>query len=189
MSSRGAWPAYAWPALLLPDRVAPPAFPSSATSRYAPPAWQKTSTIPLLGPHRPRGRTRKENDVNDRPEEKGKATNEQGAVLVIDVADPARGDDPNEFQGYDHGAGVSFIVVCVHAAARSSVSVARADPASLRCARFEDAPSRTTRRRMAGRCCKPVVEVRSPPLPLCVVALVLEPYSNAIIREAPEVLL
>jgi len=30
---------------------------------------------------------------------------------VIDMADPARGDDPGEFQGYRHGAGVSFIVV------------------------------------------------------------------------------
>ena len=30
---------------------------------------------------------------------------------VIDLADPARGDDANEFQGYRHGAGVSFIMV------------------------------------------------------------------------------
>jgi len=30
---------------------------------------------------------------------------------VIDLADPARGDDPNEFQGYHHDASVSFIVV------------------------------------------------------------------------------
>jgi hypothetical protein len=30
---------------------------------------------------------------------------------VIDMADPARGDDPNEFQGYQYYAGVSFIVV------------------------------------------------------------------------------
>jgi hypothetical protein len=30
---------------------------------------------------------------------------------IIDMADPARGDDPNEFQGYHHDAGVSFIVV------------------------------------------------------------------------------
>ena len=81
------------------------------------------------------------------------------------------------------------MVVCVHTAARSSVSVARADPASLRCARFEDARSRTTRRRMARRCCKPVAEVRSPPLSLCVVALILEPDRDTIIREAPEVLL
>jgi mannose-6-phosphate isomerase-like protein (cupin superfamily) len=27
------------------------------------------------------------------------------------MADPARGDDPNEFQGYHHDAGISFIVV------------------------------------------------------------------------------
>jgi hypothetical protein len=30
---------------------------------------------------------------------------------VIDMADPARGDEPNEFQGYHHDAGVSFFVV------------------------------------------------------------------------------
>ena len=30
---------------------------------------------------------------------------------VIDMADPARGDYPNEFQGHHHDAGVSFIVV------------------------------------------------------------------------------
>jgi mannose-6-phosphate isomerase-like protein (cupin superfamily) len=30
---------------------------------------------------------------------------------VIDMADPARGDDPNEFKGYQYDASVSFIVV------------------------------------------------------------------------------
>ena len=30
---------------------------------------------------------------------------------VIDLADPARGEDPGEFQGHRHGASVSFIVV------------------------------------------------------------------------------
>ena len=30
---------------------------------------------------------------------------------VVDMADPARGEDANEFQGFRHGAGVSFIVV------------------------------------------------------------------------------
>jgi len=30
---------------------------------------------------------------------------------VIDMADPARGDDPNEFQGYQYDASVSFIVI------------------------------------------------------------------------------
>jgi mannose-6-phosphate isomerase-like protein (cupin superfamily) len=48
--------------------------------------------------------------VNDKPEE-SRGTHEQGAARVIDVADPARGEDANEFQGYHHGAGVSFIVV------------------------------------------------------------------------------
>ena len=38
---------------------------------------------------------------------------------VIDMADPARGDDPGEFQGYRHGAGVSFIVVRVRDATPS----------------------------------------------------------------------
>jgi len=49
--------------------------------------------------------------LNDKPEEKGKLTHEQDAARVIDLADPARGDDANEFQGYHHDAGVSFIVV------------------------------------------------------------------------------
>jgi mannose-6-phosphate isomerase-like protein (cupin superfamily) len=30
---------------------------------------------------------------------------------VMDLADPTRGADANEFQGHQHGAGVSFIVV------------------------------------------------------------------------------
>ena len=30
---------------------------------------------------------------------------------VVDLADPARGDDPGELQGYHLGAGVSLIVV------------------------------------------------------------------------------
>jgi mannose-6-phosphate isomerase-like protein (cupin superfamily) len=30
---------------------------------------------------------------------------------VVDMADPTRGEDSNEFQGFRHGAGVSFIVV------------------------------------------------------------------------------
>src|SRR5215210_8997062 len=36
---------------------------------------------------------------------------EHGAPSVINLADPARGEDANEFQGYRHDAGVSFIVV------------------------------------------------------------------------------
>ena len=32
-------------------------------------------------------------------------------TLVIDMADPARGDDPSEFQGYQYDASISFIVV------------------------------------------------------------------------------
>src|SRR5215217_2522659 len=34
-----------------------------------------------------------------------------GVTRVIDMADPARGEDTGEFQGHRHGAGVSFIVV------------------------------------------------------------------------------
>ena len=30
---------------------------------------------------------------------------------VVEMADPARGEDANEFQGFRHGAGDSFIVV------------------------------------------------------------------------------
>jgi hypothetical protein len=30
---------------------------------------------------------------------------------VVDMADPARGENANEFQGFRHGADVSFIVV------------------------------------------------------------------------------
>jgi hypothetical protein len=30
---------------------------------------------------------------------------------VVDMADPTRGEDANEFQGFRHGAGISFIVV------------------------------------------------------------------------------
>src|SRR5215218_3927554 len=85
--------------------------------------------------------------------------------------------------------GGPHLVVCVHTAPPSRLSAARADPALLRFARFEDARSRTTRRRRAGRRCKPVVEVTSPPTPLRVVALVLEPDRDAVASEAPEVLL
>jgi hypothetical protein len=76
-----------------------------------------------------------------------------------------------------------------HAAFPSRISVARAFPASLRCNRLDEFRSRTTRKRRAGRCCNPVVEVRAPPLPLGVVALVLEPDRDAVAGEAPEVLL
>ena len=49
--------------------------------------------------------------MNDEPEGKSKGTHEQGAARVIDVADPARGEDTNELQGHHHGADASFIVV------------------------------------------------------------------------------
>lgn len=50
--------------------------------------------------------------MNDKPEANGKLTHEDDA-RVIDLSDPARGDDPNEFQGYHLGANVSLIVVDV----------------------------------------------------------------------------
>jgi mannose-6-phosphate isomerase-like protein (cupin superfamily) len=49
--------------------------------------------------------------VNDKPEQKGKPTHEQGKARILDLADPERGDDSGEFQGYHHGASVSIIVV------------------------------------------------------------------------------
>ena len=49
--------------------------------------------------------------MNDKPEEKSKPIHEQGTARILELADPARGDDANEFQGYHHDAGVSFIVV------------------------------------------------------------------------------
>jgi mannose-6-phosphate isomerase-like protein (cupin superfamily) len=65
-----------------------------------------------LGLDLPRGTTRKENDVNNNPEQKNEPTHQQGkAAHVINLADPERGDDPNEFQGYHHDANISFIVV------------------------------------------------------------------------------
>jgi mannose-6-phosphate isomerase-like protein (cupin superfamily) len=75
------------------------------------PVGRKRAELCLFDLDRPRGTTRKVDDVNDKPEEKSKPTHEQGAACVLDLADPERGDDDNEFQGCRHGAGVSFIVV------------------------------------------------------------------------------
>ena len=60
-----------------------------------------------------RGTTRKEdgNDMDAGPEEKDGRTRQGGAARVVDLADPARGDDVGEFQGHRLGAGVSLIVV------------------------------------------------------------------------------
>ena len=49
--------------------------------------------------------------MNDQPEAKSKLIHEQDAARVIDLSDPARGDDKDEFQGLHLGANVSFIVV------------------------------------------------------------------------------
>jgi mannose-6-phosphate isomerase-like protein (cupin superfamily) len=59
-------------------------------------------------PGPPGGTTRKEEDVNAGPEEKGQ---QRRPTQVVDLNDPARGDGANEFQGYRLGAGISFIVV------------------------------------------------------------------------------
>jgi mannose-6-phosphate isomerase-like protein (cupin superfamily) len=49
--------------------------------------------------------------VNAGPEDMGRRTQQEGAASVVDLADPARGDEAGEFQGHHLGAGVSFIVV------------------------------------------------------------------------------
>ena len=49
--------------------------------------------------------------MNAGPEEKGRRTEQEGVARVVDLVDPARGDDPGEFQGRHLGANVSFIVV------------------------------------------------------------------------------
>ena len=45
------------------------------------------------------------------PEEKDGWTRQEDAARVVDLADPTRGDDANEFQGHHLCAGVSLIVV------------------------------------------------------------------------------
>jgi len=49
--------------------------------------------------------------VNTEPEERDRWTRQGDAARVVDLADPTRGDDANEFQGHYLGAGVSLIVV------------------------------------------------------------------------------
>ncbi|MDQ3252015.1 MAG: cupin domain-containing protein [Actinomycetota bacterium] len=49
--------------------------------------------------------------MNAGPEEKGRRTQQGGAARVVELGDPARGDDAGELQGYHLGASVSFIVV------------------------------------------------------------------------------
>ena len=51
--------------------------------------------------------------MSDKPEEESKRIHKQVAPRILDLADPARGDDANEFQGYHHDASVSFIVTSV----------------------------------------------------------------------------
>jgi mannose-6-phosphate isomerase-like protein (cupin superfamily) len=46
-------------------------------------------------------------------EGKGGQTQRQSVARVVDLDDPARGDDAGEFQGRHLGAGLSFIVVDV----------------------------------------------------------------------------
>lgn len=49
--------------------------------------------------------------MSARPEEGDSRTRQGSTASVVGLDDPARGDDPGEFQGYHLGAGVSFIVV------------------------------------------------------------------------------
>ena len=56
---------------------------------------------------------RKESDVDLGPEEQGRQVRRGSAAHVVDLDDPARGDDAGEFQGHHLGAGVSLIVVNV----------------------------------------------------------------------------
>ena len=50
--------------------------------------------------------------MNGGPEGRGRrARQEEDAARVVDLADPARGDDANELQGHHLGAGVSIIVI------------------------------------------------------------------------------
>jgi len=74
------------------------------------PASEEAGDWRINGAQR-RGTTRKEDDVNHKPEEEDKRTHEQDAARVIDLSDPARGDDLGEFQGHHLGANVSLIVV------------------------------------------------------------------------------
>ena len=46
-------------------------------------------------------------------DENGSQPRREGSAWVLDLADPTRGDDANEFQGHHLGAGVSIIVVDV----------------------------------------------------------------------------
>jgi mannose-6-phosphate isomerase-like protein (cupin superfamily) len=54
---------------------------------------------------------RKEGDLNAGPEGRGEGIRKRGAARVIDMADPARGEDANDFEGHHYDADVSFIVV------------------------------------------------------------------------------
>ena len=49
--------------------------------------------------------------MNAGPEEKDRLTQQGGAARVVELVDPARGDDAGELQGYHLGANVSVIVV------------------------------------------------------------------------------
>lgn len=51
--------------------------------------------------------------MSDGPEEKGRQTRRGPAARVVDLDDPARDEDANEFQGHHLGAGVSVIAVDV----------------------------------------------------------------------------
>lgn len=58
----------------------------------------------------PPATVRKEGDLKAGSED-GDGRTRRAGVARVDLDDPARGDDPGEFQGHHLGAGVSFIVV------------------------------------------------------------------------------
>jgi mannose-6-phosphate isomerase-like protein (cupin superfamily) len=49
--------------------------------------------------------------MNTEPGANSGRAREHGAARIVDIADPARGDDANEFQGHHLGVGVSIILV------------------------------------------------------------------------------
>lgn len=49
--------------------------------------------------------------MNAGPEERSRRVTERGSAHVVDLADPTRGDDADEFQRHHLDANVSFIVV------------------------------------------------------------------------------
>ena len=99
--------------MLLPDRSPSHNQPPRTALPRSPrrPAGRVRARFRPSGLDRPHGATKEEDDVNDKSEETSKPIDEQGVTHILNLADPERGDDLGEFQGYHHDASVSFIVV------------------------------------------------------------------------------